>query len=60
MTVERDVKASLLMRTDKSMCTEQRVVNDGDKGFSLRYLCQYVCVCREMIQKYKEMTQPQS
>lgn len=44
MTVESDVKASLLMRTDKSMCTEQRAADDGDRGFSLRYVCRYVCV----------------
>lgn len=34
MTVEHDVKASLLMRADKSMCTEQRAVKDDDRGFA--------------------------
>lgn len=58
MTVERDVKPSLLMRTDKSMCKEQRAANDGDRGFQLEVrVAIRVCMCRQMIQKYKEMTQ---
>lgn len=39
------MKASLLMRTDKSMCIEQRAASDGDRRFSETWgTCADACV----------------